>query len=449
MVEKFKENLDNTESRPRILAAVSGGVDSMVMASLLHACYNNDFAIATVNFRLRAQESDADQQLVVDWAKEKRIRIFTTNFNTSEYACEKGISIEMAARELRYTWFYKIMDEEGFDILAIAHNLNDSVETLLLNILRGTGIDGLCGIKQRTGRILRPLLNFSRAEIVRYAQRESVPFREDSTNKEDQYSRNRIRNRVFPEFQVINPSFLRTVERDMSYFSEAGEIIRKLYHQVRSDVVDEGGSRTQLRIRIDKLLSQEHSRYWLYMLLNEYGFNSAQSDQVHESLVGQPGKEFHSPDYILIKDREYLLIYSREGQGVNQPEPNQRVIEKPVGGILCIEVQGVRVSFRLYHREADFLPVPSKCKFFMDASKIVFPLLCRVWKEGDRFIPLGMTGFKKLSDLFTDEKIDIKSKEHQLVLSAGENIVVVLGHRIDDRFKITPGTTEILEVDIN
>ncbi len=177
MLSKFKENLGAAEGSNKILAAVSGGIDSMVMASLLYECFNTDFAIATVNFKLRGEESDEDQRLVYEWASRKGVKVFGTSFDTSEYAVSKGISIEMAARELRYGWFYRVMDEEGYDRLAIAHNLNDSVETLFLNILRGTGIDGLGGIKMKTGRIVRPMLSFTRGEIMNYAQREGVPFR--------------------------------------------------------------------------------------------------------------------------------------------------------------------------------------------------------------------------------------------------------------------------------
>lgn len=447
MLSKFKENLGAADGRCKILAAVSGGIDSMVMASLLHECFNTDFAIATVNFKLRGEESDADQRLVYDWANSKGIKVFGTSFDTSDYAVSKGISIEMAARELRYGWFYNLMDEEGYETLAIAHNLNDSVETLFLNILRGTGIEGLGGIKMKTGRIIRPLLSFTRGEIVNYAQREGIPFREDSTNREDMYARNRIRNRVFPELQMINPSFLRTIERDMVYFTEASDIIRKQLQQVRAEVVEKDSSRASLKIRIDRLLSLEHSDYWLYMMLSDYDFNTAQAKQVHDSLTGQSGKEFHSRNYMIVKDRDYLLIYSKEEKDVGEPE--ERLVEKPSETESHIVLHSQKVSFRIFIKGKGFIPEPSKEKLYVDADKINFPLSCRIWKDGDRFIPLGMRGFKKLSDFFIDEKLDIKSKEHRLVLSDNDNIVAVLGHRIDDRYKITLSTKEVLEIILN
>lgn len=447
MLSKFKENLGAADGRCKILAAVSGGIDSMVMASLLHECFNTDFAIATVNFNLRGEESDNDQKLVYDWASSKGIKVFGTSFDTSDYAVSKGISIEMAARELRYGWFYSLMDEEGYETLAIAHNLNDSVETLFLNILRGTGIEGLGGIKMKTGRIIRPMLSFTRGEIVNYAQREGIPFREDSTNREDMYARNRIRNRVFPELQMINPSFLRTIERDMVYFTEASDIIRKQLLQVRAEIVEKDSSRASLKIRIDRLLSQEHSDYWLYMILSDYNFNASQAKQVHDSLTGQSGKEFHSRNYMIVKDRDYLLIYSKEEKDVG--EPVERLVEKPSETRSHIEIHSQRVTFRIFIKEKGFVPEPSKEKLYVNADKINFPLTFRIWKEGDRFIPLGMRGFKKLSDFFIDEKLDIKSKEHRLVLSDNDNIIAVLGHRIDDRYKITPSTKEVLEIILN
>lgn len=447
MLSKFKENLGAADGRCKILAAVSGGIDSMVMASLLYECFNTDFAIATVNFKLRGEESDADQRLVCDWANDRGIKVFATSFDTSDYAVSKGISIEMAARELRYGWFYGLMDEQGYETLAIAHNLNDSVETLFLNILRGTGIEGLGGIKMKTGRVIRPMLSFTRGEIVNYAQREGIPFREDSTNREDIYARNRIRNRVFPELQMINPSFLRTIERDMVYFTEASDIIRKQLQQVRAEVVEKDSSRASLKIRIDRLLSLEHSDYWLYMILSDYDFNTAQAKQVHDSLTGQSGKEFHSRNYMIVKDRDYLLIYSKEEKDVS--EPGERLVEKPSETQSHIAIHSQRVSFRMFIKDKGFIPEPSKEKLYVDADKIDFPLTCRIWEDGDRFIPLGMRGFKKLSDFFIDEKLDIKSKEHRLVLSDNDDIVAVLGHRIDDRYKITPSTKEVLEIILN
>jgi len=449
MLQKFKENINFISQGDKILAAVSGGIDSMVMASLLYEC-NCDFSIANVNFKLRGAESDADQDLVINWAEKRGIKIFATSFATEEYASKHGISIEMAARELRYKWFYELMEEEGFGFLSVAHNLNDSVETFFLNVLRGTGIKGLGGIRRERGKVIRPMIKFTRDEIISYAESNNVPYREDSTNNDVNFARNRIRNNVFPQFSLINPSFLRTMERDMKYFREAAEIVNEQFQLIISQVADCQEGVFPHKIRIDKLLSAGHSEYWLYMILSDYGFNSSQSIEINNSFHGESGKKFYSKDYIAVKDRDYLLIYPFSSESESQSLPDSAKIEKPYGDQVSISIFGQTVFLRLYPKEKDFMPIASKKVLFMDASKIKFPLECRVWSDGDRFMPLGMKNFKKLSDFFIDEKLDIKTKEHQLVLSDyNKNIICVLNHRIDDRYKVTSSTSEILEVSIS
>lgn len=460
MLSEFKESLfslierdcsDTSCENPKILAAVSGGVDSMSMASLFYNCYYPDFAIATVNFKLRGEESDADEALVCKWACERDVKFFSRSFDTEGYAKTEKISVEMAARDLRYSWFYDLMEREGCEYLAIAHNLNDSVETLFLNILRGTGIDGLSGIRVKNGKIIRPLLKFTRQEIMEYAVAEEVPFRVDKTNLESHYARNRVRNRVFTEFETINPSFLRTIERDMEYFGAAGDILKEQLTEKRKNLIEGGEGKIKARINISALKAESHSRYWLFMLLNEYGFNSSQTDQIYESLDRQPGKEFHTASYLLIKDRDFLLIYSKgdSRHPFEDPFLNEIMIRTPDIFGFTVGFRGMGLCFKLYSKDMLFKPTPSKTTFFMDAGKIKFPLVCRLWQEGDRFIPLGMSRYKKLSDFYTDAKLDIKRKESQVVLVSQGNIICLLGHRIDDRFKITALTTNILEVEIS
>ena len=461
MLNEFKKNLLSliekgcsfaTGDNPKILAAVSGGGDSMTMATLLYNSGYTNFAVATVNFKLRGEESDADEALVKRWTADRGIRCYSKSFETESYAKSEKISIEMAARDLRYSWFYEIMDKEGFDYLAIAHNLNDSVETLFLNLSRGTGIDGLSGIRVKNGRIIRPLLKFSRQEITDYAAKEEIPYRIDRTNLESYYSRNRIRNRIFPEFETINPSFLHTIERSIEYFCTAGEIIKAQYALKRERIIEYSMGTADIKINISALVAEEHSKYWLYMLLTEYGFNSSQTDQIYDSLEGQPGKEFHSLTHLLIRDRDYLLVYSK-GEKHNPPKKECQidgiVLKEPDSFGYMVVFRGKELQFRSYPKDSGFKPIPSKSVFYMDADKIKFPLICRIWKDGDRFIPLGMSGFKKLSDFFINEKVDIKSKEDKIVLISGENIICLPGHRIDDRCKITDLTSNIFEVQIN
>ncbi len=460
MLTEFKKNLLSliekgssfaTGDNPKILAAVSGGIDSMTMASLLYSIGYSNFAVATVNFKLRGEESDDDEALVKRWTTERGIKFYSKSFETESYAKSEKVSIEMAARDLRYSWFYEIMDKEGYDYLAIAHNLNDSVETLFLNLSRGTGIDGLSGIRVKNGRIIRPMLKFTRQEITDYAAKEEIPYRIDRTNLESYYSRNRIRNRIFPELEAINPSFLRTIERSIEYFSTAGEIIKAQYIRKRERIIEPSKGTSDIKINISALMAEEHSKYWLYMLLTEYGFNSSQADQIYDSLEGQPGKEFHSITHLLIRDRDYLLVYSKgdKHKTVNECHSEDIILKTPDSFGYMVMFRGKELQLRSYPKDSGFKPIPSKSVFYMDADKIKFPLVCRIWKDGDRFMPLGMTGYKKLSDFFINEKVDIKSKEDKIVLLSGENIICLPGHRIDDRCKITDSTSNIFEVQIN
>ena len=570
MIQKFKESLSclledkelyfTSESSPRILLAVSGGIDSMCMAHLFERSFYKNIAIATVNFQLRDEESDADEELVRLWAETRGIKFFSTSFRTKEYAQEHGISTQMAARDLRYSWFYSLMDEHSFDYLAVAHNLNDSVETFFLNSLRGTGIQGLCGIRRKNDRVIRPLLSITRDEIARYIKAENIPFRDDMTNFESHYSRNRLRNLVFPEFEEINPSFLRTIERSMKNVESAADVLDDLFEQKRVHLFDEERG----RIDIEKLSAEKRPEYWLFLILAEYGFNPLQVEQIKESLSGQSGKEFHSESHLLLRDRQYLLLYPKDGyhrgatdksnevakspQGLNnevvksvvneavsseqlavssdqeavtgdkfelmsdqeaanimesagsiasnsdagqgsivisdmdfiieldiEPEESIQVQESRVAGSnISLPAVGRRrritvgdriLEFSLYNKPAGFLPKRRRQMsemsgtlfgaveeerigeiIMMDAEKLGDSPLIRPWNEGDRFIPLGMKGFKKISDYLIDIKMDKISKDNQLVLLSGDNIAALIGHRVDDRFKITPVTSKILEI---
>jgi|GEM_PF-41113 len=554
MIQKFKEHLSElledrelhfaSDSSPRILLAVSGGIDSMCMAHLFEQSYYKNIAVATVNFKLREGESDADEELVRLWAEERSIGFFSTSFETKEYAKERGISTQMAARDLRYSWFYSLMEEHSFDYLAIAHNLNDSVETFFLNSLRGTGVQGLCGIRRKSGKVIRPLLGITRDEIVGYVKAESIPFRDDMTNFESHYSRNRLRNLVFPEFEEINPSFLRTMERNMHNVESAADILDDLFEQKRATLFD----KERGRIDIDKLSAEKRPEYWLFLMLGEYGFNSLQIEQIRDALAGQSGKEFHSESHILLRDRQYLLLYPKTGCGrdsvkdtepegssghagsnefdnesgeiddkfelisdheavgldyvedrtadrTTEPgstlisdmdfiieldiEPEESIPMQDAGSGVSefnISLPAVGKSRRItigdrvlelsvYNKPAGFQPKrrrqmvemsgnlfgeaperPAGDIIMMDAAKLGPAILVRSRRDGDRFIPLGMKGFKKISDYLVDIKMDKVSKDSQLVMVSGDDIAALIGHRVDERFKITPVTSEILEI---
>lgn len=445
MLERFKEKFlfltgansaQNTQKYPGVLVAVSGGIDSMSMANLILKCEYPNFAVATVNFNLRGEESNRDEALVRNWTDENNIKFYSKSFDTEGYALSKGISIQMAARELRYGWFYELMENDGFDCLAIAHNLNDTVETLFINILRGTGVDGLAAIREvveiplKGKKIIRPLLGFTRKEIEEYAAKEEVKYFHDHTNFENHYSRNKIRNLVFPLIEEINSSFLHTAEKSIRHFTTAGNILRDLYLQKREVILVPESTPEKTEFLLEPLLSEKYPEYWLFMLLEEYGFNSDQVHQISASLNGTPGKLFYSSTHRVLKDRDKLIITP-----ITLPEND--------GGQLNITDI---VEITVYEKGAQFTPVPSNKIFFMDADKIEFPLSVRKWKDGDKFRPLGMFGNKKVSDYLTDVKRDMFTKENRYVLiSAKGQILCLLGERIDDRFKISSSTARILE----
>ncbi len=421
----------------KFLLAVSGGVDSMCMASFfLNSRKKLQFGVAHVNFSLRGEESDLDEILVKEWAKENGIDFYTVRFDTKAYARQNSISTQMAARDLRYEWFYKVMDENGYDYLAVAHNQNDSVETLFLNLLRGSGVRGLAGIKRVNGRIIRPILSMNRERILEYARANEIRYRDDITNFESHYARNRIRNIIFPEFQKINPSFLNTVYRNTGYITQAIELLEEVINAKRGDLFNIDGE--LLTIDIEKLKREKNISFWLFGILGDYGFNNTHFSNIETILNGQSGKTFFSATHEMILDRGVIKVYPLE-----KGEVDSIFITEP-GIYTCC---GTTFKFDLFIRPDKFKPTVQSGQLFFDAEKIKFPMLCRGWKEGDRFRPFGMEkGSKKLSDLFTDLKMDKREKERQPIIMNGEHIVCLPGLRIDDHYKVRPSTKIIAEV---
>jgi tRNA(Ile)-lysidine synthase len=413
---------------PSILVGVSGGMDSMCMANLfLNTTVPCTFRVAHVNFSLRGAESDQDEDMVRDWCKQHGITFYTTKVNANEFAQEQSISTQMAARDLRYGWFFSLLEEHSMDFLAISHNLNDSVETLMINLLRGTGIRGLSGIRRSNGPIIRPLLSVTRNEISDYVVSHNIPFREDSTNKESHYHRNRIRNEVFPHFEIINPSFLQTINTSMARFSEISDVLEELYNSRKGTLyrMEDG----VLHIDIKALKTEKSINWWLFTILESYGFNDAQITQIADSLKGQSGKTFFSPTHLLIRDRKYLKVYSGDQN-----------------------YDDLKVLIKVFSKPAGFNPKNApEGTLYVDGRRLKFPLKCRRWKPADRFRPFGMKGFKKLSDFFIDLKLDVEEKKHQIVVTTldkkgVEQIVCIVGKRIDDRWKITAATKQIVSI---
>lgn len=399
------------------LAASSGAVERI--------------AVAHMNFSLRGAESDGDEALVRQWCAERGIEAWFKTVDTRTFASSRGISIEMAARELRYAWFGEILADRNFDFVAVAHNLNDNAETLILNLLRGTGLRGMTGIREINGNVIRPMLEFSRDEISKFAISNGVRFRVDSTNLESEYSRNRIRNEVFPEFEQINPSFLLSISSSIGHLAQAQEYITSKLSEDADRFMSVEGDVTLLDI--DALREDRFRSFRLYSLLDGYGFNEPQLQQIEASLDSTSGKRFTSPSHVLVRDRKYLKIYPLDEA------------EADLASMVRVEIMDKSSSFNPKAAPAGVL--------YADADKLSLPLDFRRWRPADRFCPLGMHNFRKLSDFFNDLKMDVEQKRRQIIVTnideeGREQIVCIAGLRLDDRYRITPETVRIAVITV-
>ena len=422
IIEQAFENaalaLTGNKQAPVILA-VSGGCDSMVMASLFVACGFQSLAVAHMNFGLRGTDADADEALVRQWAEERQLPFYTRFCDTRIYASLHKVSIEVAARELRYEWFGQLLQETGFAYVALAHHANDSAETMLLNLVRGSGLRGLCGIPAQRGPFIRPMLGFERAEIEMYADKQRIVYHTDATNASTEFSRNRIRGSVWPELQQINPNLTGRMQENAAYFAQAQEILDTCLEQKKAVWCreDAGG----LYIDLAGLRQEMHISYWLFALLQPYGFASAQMGTVMTLLDAEPGHRVYAPQYTLYRDRDVLCLRSRTAAVAEE----------------ALQVQ--------YYPASAYKILNDPHVAALDADKLCGPMLLRVWREGDRFCPLGMRGYKKISDYLVDAKVPLWEKEGQQVLCCGEDIVWLAGRRIDERYKVDAQTLTVAE----
>jgi tRNA(Ile)-lysidine synthase len=412
---------------------VSGGVDSIVMANMFLTA-NFDAAIAHCNFSLRGKASDDDAAFVETFAKTHKIIFHSIKFDTESYAHKHKISIEMAARELRYDWFENIRKQYKYSKIAIAHNKNDVVETFFLNLVRGTGIKGLLGITKKTETIIRPLLFASRKQIENYAHRRNIAFCTDETNSSNKFSRNRIRNCIIPEFEKINPSFLQTMTENINHLLQCYDALQSAKNKAIADIVYADGN--NFVIDVNKLHKTGNEQLWLFEILQQYNFGAERIADIFAALDGESGKNFFSPTHILLKDRARLIISMPKSDRYLSVEidENTEEIEHPVS----LKIEKLKNKSITIEKQANIA--------FLNFDKLQFPLTLRRWQAGDSFTPFGMNGRKKLSDYLINKKLSQFEKDEQYVLLSNGKIVWLVNHRIDDNFKIDENCKTILKI---
>lgn len=404
----------------------------MVMAHLFHSC-SFTVSVAHVNFQLRGEDSDGDERFVQDWCSQNKIPFFCQRVETNNYAIENKLSIQMAARELRYAWFDKLREQNGFHYIATAHHLNDSIETVLINLARGTGLEGLTGIPAKSGNLFRPLLFATRADIENYAAQQEVAWREDTSNATDDYQRNFIRHHIIPGFKKLNPSFEETTQETLSKIkSEFSLLERDLDVWKKANLIHENH-----KIRIKKIgLNYLEGAARLWHCIKDFGFRFSVCEDIMKALHGQSGKQFLTHSHKLVIDRDFLELTPIQDNWKEVLIDYEQ--ENGTLGPWLIEI--VKASPRK--------PSNNLNEASVDLEKLEFPLVWRKWKAGDSFYPLGMTQRKKISDLLIDRKVSLGEKDSVTVLESGGEIVWVAGHRIDNRFRLTESTRAVITFSI-
>jgi tRNA(Ile)-lysidine synthase len=431
-----KESLFN--SNEKILLTVSGGVDSVVMCDVFHKA-NLKFGIAHCNFQLRGSESNEDASFVKELAQKYKVEFHTITFETSVYAKKNKLSTQVAARELRYEWFEKIRKQYNYQYIATAHHLDDSIETFFINLLRGTGISGLHGILPKQGAIIRPMLFCSKIDIVNYAKKNKLTYREDSSNASDKYVRNKIRHHVIPVLKEINPQLQNIINNNILHLREVELIYKNEIERQRNKIVSQENNNTLISIKLLKKLSAPAT--YLYEFLKPFNFNESTVNEITTALDAESGKQFYSPTHRLIKDREILIVDGFTSKVEKSKVQSLKLLVKKNQKEIVIDELKLKVS--TIKKLSTFNFQLSTKIAQLDFDTLQFPLEIRRWKQGDTFYPLGMKGQKKLSDFFIDKKFSVSQKESTWLLTSNNKIVWVIGHRIDNRFKITDKTTTI------
>lgn len=431
--EKF--DINKTD---KILLAISGGADSVVMLHLFsQAKYT--CGVAHCNFRLRGDDSYKDAELVKQLAENYHFPFHTTEFDTRKYATQNGISIEMAARNLRYQWFEEIRQLHDYKYIAIAHHKDDIIETFFINLSRSTGIRGLSGIKAKNGAIIRPLLFANRKDILNYISYNNLSYREDITNRDTTIIRNKIRHEILPLLQELNPAVNENIITTIHNLQATELIANEKIAEIKDTL--ESIDNEVISIRIEDIFNLDVNKVFLYEILKQYNFNASQTADIYNSLLGESGKRFVSKTHQLIKDRNSLIISALVGkESILFINEQDTIIDLP-------QNRSIELSRLERNQNYKFPAQPHIAA--LDYSKLKYPLEIRQWQSGDYFYPLGMQKKKKVSDFFINEKYSIIDKQNALLLVSEGKIVWIIGKRIDDRFKITAATKYILEIKLS
>lgn len=419
-VNKYIEEKQLFSLRDKILVALSGGADSVALLRVLLAL-GYQCEAAHCNFHLRGEESDRDERFVRQLCREQNVTLHVVHFDTKAYSVRHHVSIEMAAREMRYNWFEQLREEREMTVIAVAHHRDDSVETFLLNLVRGAGVNGLRGISPKNGAVVRPLLEANREEIINYLQHLHQEYVTDSTNLQDEYMRNKIRLNVLPLLKELNPSVSESIAEAAGRLADVSLIYNKEIEAGKKRVMTDSKS-----IHIPRLMEETAPAALLFELLHPLGFNSMQVKDIFRSLSAQSGKRFVCAGWEVLRDRTELIIQPRI------QEDDESLENAPQ---LVMEIK---------ERTPEFVIPREKEVACLDANKLEQPLTVRKWQKGDKFVPFGMEGKKNVSDYLTDRKFSLFQKEKQYVVCSGDEIVWLVGERSDNRYRVTEDTTKVL-----
>tara|TARA_B100000900_G_scaffold416275_1_gene450907 strand:- start:2106 stop:3413 length:1308 start_codon:yes stop_codon:yes gene_type:complete len=428
-IEKYIKEKKLFSKKDRLLLAISGGADSVCLFYILKKL-DYHIELAHCNFQLRGRESIEDEEFITSLAEKYNVNLYLKRFNTNEYAKTNQVSIQVAARNLRYDWFEKLLKKYNLNKIVIAHNNDDKIETFFINLLRGTGLKGLTSMKAKAGNIVRPLLILSRQNIESYLDEIDADYRLDSSNQDIKYLRNKIRHNLIPVFKDINPDFKKIMTKNISNLNSINRIIDENILQLKQKLIFQENE--TYKINIKNILNLKNTEITMYHVFSEYGFT--QIDKIIKACKSQSGKIFYSKNYQLVIDREYIIIEKIEYFETERDILiSENLINYPIS--MSLRVLNKPIEYNVNCANLDF-------------DKLSFPLKLRKWKKGDRFQPLGMNNFKKLSDYFIDQKYSILEKKRQWILCSGDDIIWIVGNRIDERYKVESYTKKVYIAEI-